>query len=83
VAPLFTTLLQDMPHTYARRGAPPAPLSLDAALDGFCWVGRYLASAMIRKRRDGDPAPRGYLSSYRGAVGGSRCGRVSPPSGMV
>ena len=43
---VITTLLQDTPHTYARRGAPAAPLSLDAALDGFCWVGRYLASAM-------------------------------------
>jgi hypothetical protein len=45
-----------MPHTYARRGALPVPLSLDrAALDGSCWEGRCVASAMT-ERRDGEPA---------------------------
>ncbi len=41
-----------MPHTYARRGALPVPLSLDrAALDGSCWEGRCVASAMTETER--------------------------------
>src|SRR6266436_3838164 len=32
---VITTLLQDMPHTYARRGAPAAPPDLDRTVGNY------------------------------------------------
>src|SRR6266852_6308414 len=39
---VITTLLQDMPHTYARRGAPAAPPDPDRTVGNYyaCHIGR-------------------------------------------